>query len=91
MPPRREGRETLVTEKAAANLRRRPSQDVSLSGRLLPYQWLVAGPDMTLTGLTTTAGRWYLLAPGLISIVVSAAIWRLDWKTVPAGLVRAMP
>jgi Methyl-accepting chemotaxis protein (MCP) signalling domain len=26
-----------------------------------------------------------------MSIVVSAAIWRLDWKTVPAGLVRAMP
>jgi Methyl-accepting chemotaxis protein (MCP) signalling domain len=80
-----------VTEKAAGNTRRRPSQDVSLSGRLLPYLWLVAGLDMTLTGLTTTAGRWYLLAPGLISIVVSAAIWRLDWKTVPAGLVRAMP
>ncbi len=72
--------------------RRRPSADLSLSGRLLPYLWLIVGIDLVMAGAAgVDGGRWFLLGPGLACLAVTAGIWRVDWSRMPTGFVRSLP
>jgi hypothetical protein len=62
----------------------RPSHDMSISGRLMPYLWLIVGATLTLTGASNAdGGRWFLLGPGVVCLAVTAGIWRVDWGRVP--------
>jgi len=64
---------------------------MSISGRLMPYLWLIVGATLTLTGASNAdGGRWFLLGPGVVCLAVTAGIWRVDWRRVPVWFVRTL-
>ena len=71
---------------------RRPSQDLSLSGRLFPPLWMVAGLSMLLSSPSeASATRWWVAGPGLAAVLVGLGMLAVDLTNLPVGLVRTSP
>ncbi|MEV4708541.1 methyl-accepting chemotaxis protein [Actinoplanes sp. NPDC049316] len=72
--------------------RRRPSDDVSISGRLVGPLYGASGVSMVLYGLTTRSeGHGWVIVGGSAATVIAGIGFALDWSRVPRGLARAMP
>jgi Methyl-accepting chemotaxis protein (MCP) signalling domain len=71
---------------------RRPSQDLTLSGRLYPPLWIIAGLAMMLSAPAHSgAALWWTAGPGLAAFVVGTAMLKVNWATIPVGLARCSP
>ena len=73
--------------------RRRPSQDLTLSGPLLTRLYLTAGAGVVLHGVLSASGsgRWWELGVGVAALGFSGVGFRLTWSDVPAAAGRAFP
>jgi len=71
---------------------RRPSDDLTLSGPLLPWLWLCGGASLILSGMAVPSpGRWWAIGCGIAALAVSAGMYPLDWARVPRAVGRAVP
>ena len=72
--------------------RRRATDDLSLTGRIVPPLWAAVGLNFTLAGIGgVDGGRVALVPAGVVCLVVAAGLSRFDWSQVPVALVRAVP
>jgi hypothetical protein len=79
---------TSIGSPQAAPLRRRPSEDFSLSGPLIGPLWIAAGISMFLAALlVATRGRYVLLPVGFLTLCTGAALTQVDVARLPRRVV----
>jgi len=71
--------------------RRRPSDDLTLSGRLFPRLYLTAGAGLVLHGAFVGSGKLPELGVGAAALVIGGVSTRVNWDDVPSAVARALP
>jgi hypothetical protein len=71
--------------------RRRPSDDLTLSGRLFSRLYLTGGAGVLLHGAFASQGRWWEVGVGLAALLVAGISSQVKWEDVPSAVGRALP
>ncbi|MEU7904575.1 methyl-accepting chemotaxis protein [Actinoplanes sp. NPDC049118] len=80
------------TTAAMSSVRPRPSQDLTLSGKLQPPLWLVWGLAalVSLPSVDPAARPW-LAVPGVAALLVAAGMFAVKLSRLPTAVVRCTP
>jgi len=71
--------------------RRRPSDDLTLSGRLFPRLYLTGGTGLVLHGAFVREGKLLELVAGVAALAIAGIGSRVTWENVPSAVARALP
>ena len=71
--------------------RRRPSDDLALTGKLFHRLFLTGGAGILLHGAFVKDGRWIEIGVGAAGLVVGAISTRFTWERVPSSVARCVP